>query len=117
MAKTIHQAVALLITLLGVVHIVFTLHDYDDFTLDALWFAGSGLGIVFAGFLNLALAKGAGKDRLLLTLVLITNLICAVLFGAALFLMRQPQVFLGVLLFVFATATTLMLWRKPGGTA
>jgi hypothetical protein len=116
MVKTIHQSVALLITLLGVAHIAFTLHDYDDFSLDALWFAGSGLAIVFAGFLNLVLAKDAGKDRLLLTLGLITNLVCAVLFGAALSLMRQPQVFLGVLLFVFATATTLMLWKKMGGS-
>ena len=39
-----------------------------------------------------------------LSLCVIANVICAALFGAALWLMQQPQVFVGVLLFTAVAA-------------
>lgn len=107
MLKTIHAACAYLIIALGVLHLLFTFHDYEAFTLRALWFAGAGFAVIFAGFLNLSLLRLATSDALVRALCVIANLICAGLFGAALWLMRQPQVFVGVALFVVATVAAL----------
>ena len=91
-----------LIVALGAAHILFTFHDYDEFSLDAMWFAGSGLALVFAGFLNVAHLRAGGRDSLVRALTVLTDALCAVLFVAALSLMRQPQVFIGVALFALA---------------
>jgi hypothetical protein len=91
-----------LIVALGGAHVLFTLHDYDEFSLRAMWFFGSGLALVFAGFLNVAHLRAAGRDALVRALTVLTNVLCALLFVAALSLMRQPQVFVGVALFAFA---------------
>src|ERR671932_631995 len=90
-----------LVVALGCAHVLFTFHDYDEFSMRAFWFAGAGLAIVFAGFLNVALIRDGGRDRLVRALCLITNVSCALLFAAALALMRQPQVFAGAALCAF----------------
>jgi hypothetical protein len=107
MLKTLHTLCTYLIIALGVLHLLFTFHDYDAFTLRALWFAGAGFAIIFAGFLNLALLRLTAGDALLRALCFSANLICASLFIAALWLMRQPQVFVGILLFAFAAVASL----------
>jgi hypothetical protein len=107
MLKTIHAVCTYLIVALGVVHLLFTFHDYDEFTLGALWFAGAGLAIIFAGFLNLISIRLAGRDALVRALCFISNLVLTALFVAALWLMRQPQVFVGVLLFAVAALASL----------
>jgi hypothetical protein len=112
MLKTIHTVCAYLIIALGVLHLLFTFHDYDAFTLRALWFAGAGFAILFAGFLNLILAGLARKEILVRTLCVLANLICASLFGAALWLMQQPQVFVGVALFAVAAVASLASGRR-----
>ncbi len=91
-----------LIVALGCAHLAFTFHDYDSFSLDAMWFAGSGLALVFAGFLNVAHLRAGGRDRVVRALAVLTDAACALLFVAALSLMRQPQVFVGVALFALA---------------
>jgi peptidoglycan/LPS O-acetylase OafA/YrhL len=101
-----------LIVALGCAHLLFTLHDYDQFTMRAFWFFGSGLAIVFAGFLNVALIRDGGRDQVIKLLCLITNVACALLFAAALTLMRQPQVFVGVALFAFVTVAAFLTRGK-----
>jgi hypothetical protein len=107
MLRTIHRVCTYLIIALGVAHLLFTFHDYDAFTLRALWFAGAGFAIMFAGFLNLIAIKLASRDALVRTLSVIANLICVALFGAALRLMQQPQVLIGVVLFALAALASL----------
>lgn len=116
MLKTTHTVCAYLIIALGVLHLLFTFHDYDEFTLGALWFAGAGVAIIFAGFLNLISIRLAGRDALARSLCFIANVILAALFVAALWLMRQPQVFVGVLLFAVASVASLATRdsRAPG---
>jgi hypothetical protein len=104
MLKTIHTVCTYLIIALGLLHLLFTFHDYDAFTLRALWFAGAGFAIIFAGFLNLISLRLTQKETLVGALCIIANVICAGLFAAALWLMQQPQVFVGVLLFTLAAA-------------
>lgn len=108
MLRTLHKIITGLIVALGMLHVFVTFVDYDEFSFDALWFAGSGLAIILAGFLNLVLLRDSGKDRIVWLLCLLTNFVFAVMFGAVLFLMRQPQVFLGMALFAAASIISLM---------
>jgi hypothetical protein len=105
--KTAHKIITGLIIALGVLHVLVTFHDYDSFSLRALWFASAGVAIILAGFLNLILLRDVGKDKLVKLLAVFTNLFFALLFAAALLLLPQPQVFLGSALFVVATITAL----------
>ena len=100
--KTAYKICSWLIVALGCAHLAFTFHDYDEFSLRAMWFAGSGLALVFAGFLNVAHLRAGGRDPVVRALTVLTDALCAALFVAALSLMRQPQVFTGVALFAFA---------------
>lgn len=98
--RSAYKICSWLIVALGSAHLGFTFHDYDEFSLRAMWFAGSGLALVFAGFLNVAHLRCG--DRFVRALTVLTDALCAVLFVAALSLMRQPQVFVGVALFALA---------------
>ena len=113
MLKTVHTVCTYLIIALGGLHLLFTFHDYDAFTLRALWFASAGFAIMFAGFLNLILIRLARKETLVRALCVIANVICACLFAAALWLMQQPQVFVGVLLFIVAAIASLATRQQP----
>lgn len=112
MWRVTHKVTTGLIIALGALHCVFTFHDYDSFTLDAMWFLGSGIAIILAGFLNVAAVRVGGKDRVVTILCLTANLIFALLFAAALWLMSQPQVFMGVALFAVAAASVVVGGRK-----
>ncbi|HEV2800095.1 MAG TPA: hypothetical protein VGW12_06350 [Pyrinomonadaceae bacterium] len=107
MLRTVHVVCAYLIIALGVAHLLFTFHDYDEFVLDALWFASAGFAIIFAGFLNLIATRTAGRDKCVRLLCFVSNVVVAALFVAASWLMQQPQVFVGILLFVVAALATL----------
>ncbi|HYY59046.1 MAG TPA: hypothetical protein VE842_17080 [Pyrinomonadaceae bacterium] len=117
MPKTLYKISTSLIIALGSVHVLFTIPAYGRWTLNAMWFAGSGLAIVFAGFLNLALLRAGGSDGVVRLLCLFTNLLVALLFTAALSLLTEPQVYLGLALFIFETVGVLMLGRADGATA
>ncbi len=110
MLTTAHKFLTGVIITLGILHVLMTFHDYDSFSLRALWFAGAGVAIILAGFLNLILLRDAGKDKVVWILGLITNLIFAVMFVLALLVLPQPQVFVGAALFI---ATTLFSLIKP----
>jgi len=107
MLRTIHIVCTCLIIALGVLHLLFTFHNYDEFTLGALWFASAGIAIIFAGFLNLISIRLAGRDALARSLCFVSNLVLTALFVAALWLIRQPQVFAGALLFAVASVASL----------
>jgi len=51
--KTVHRISAYIIVGLGLIHTLATPIFYSGFTEDGLWFAGTGLGLVFLGLLNL----------------------------------------------------------------
>jgi hypothetical protein len=104
--KTAHKIITGLIIALGALHVLVTFHDYDSFSLRALWFASAGVAIILAGFLNLILMRDVGKDKVVRLLTIFTNLFFALLFAAALLLLPQPQVFFGSALFVVATITS-----------
>ena len=112
MWKLIHKVTTGLIVALGFLHLAVTAMEYDSFSLDSVWFLGSGLAIVFAGFLNVGVIRNTGDDRMVSVLCLIANLMLAGLFAATLSLMRPPQVFVGVALFVIASVCVLARSRR-----
>ncbi len=112
MLKTAHKILTGVIIALGLLHVLATFHDYDSFTLRALWFASAGIAIILAGFLNIILLRDVGKDRVVWLLCLITNLIFAVMFVLVLLILPQPQVFVGAGLFIAATIFSLIRLGK-----
>lgn len=110
MVRMVYKIITGLIIALGLLHTAFTWHNYDEINLDAVWFFGTGVAIILAGFLNVVLIRVGSKDKLILVLCLITNIFFATLFVLALFLLKQPQVFLGSLLFF----TAIILSAKTG---
>ncbi len=112
MLVTLHKITTSLIIALGVVHIGFTYHDYDRFTMGAVWFIGTGVAIILSGFLNLALRRDVGRDRLVRWLCHGTNIVFTLGFAGATLMLPQPQVFLGLLLFAATTVSGFMLSRK-----
>lgn len=107
MLRRIYQVSTYLVIALGVVHLCFTPFAYSTFTHNTLWFFGAGVGIVYAGFLNLAhLAHPAA--RVLRVLCLIANIFTALMFLVALWIVPEPQVFVGLVLFTVCTAAVLM---------
>ena len=111
MLKTAHKILTGIIIALGILHVLVTFHDYDSFTVRALWFASAGVAIILAGFLNVILLRDVGRDRVVWVLCLITNLIFAVMFVLALLILPQPQVFVGAGLFIAATIFSLIRLR------
>lgn len=109
MLRTFHKIVTGLIVALGLLHVSVTFYDYDGFSLEALWFAGTGVAIILAGFLNVILLRDAGKDKLVQTLCVITNVVFAWMFALALLILPQPQVFIGLGLFIAAIILSLTL--------
>ncbi len=104
-----YKIAAWLAVALGVAHLAFTFF-YDRFTLNTLWFVGSGLTIIFAGFLNLALIRITPKDSFVRALCIIANLASTILFiVASLSVLQEPQVFVGIAIFVLLTVFSFLL--------
>lgn len=117
MLSLTHKIISALIILLGILHCVFTAWNYDQFTLDAMWFLGTGIAIILAGFLNVTVIRTSGNDRVVNLLCLTTNLTFAILFTVALLLLSQPQVLVGIVLFAVAAGVVAVKSRRqPAGT-
>jgi hypothetical protein len=101
--KTLHTIASVLICVLGLVHVGFTFRNYHGISFDAAWFLGTGVGIVLAGFINIAMVRDLGRDTVIWTMALVTNIFFLLGFAAASYMMRQPQVFVGSLLFAITT--------------
>lgn len=114
MLKKLHALFAWLGVALGAAHALLTAVAYERFTPGALWFLGAGFAVVFAGFLNLALNRNPRADPLSRALCVVANVAVALLFGAALFLMSEPQIFAGLFLFSFEAVAVILLGRGPG---
>ncbi len=106
--KIIYKILIGLIIALGIIHILTTFGAYDKLSADAIWFAGAGAAIIFAGFLNIVLLRSViGKDRFVRTLYAIANLVTLAVFVLLLLIFPAPNLFLGAGLFVAATLFSL----------
>lgn len=97
-AQTLAMGLAIVAGLLGLVHIALTPLVYSDWTIEALWFAGSGLAIVVAATANFVRFQSSGVgSRWLVTAI---NLAMGCFFAAAWLVLPGPQVILGGVLFL-----------------
>lgn len=109
MLKTVHKISSWLLVALGVVHTALTPMFYGRLSPGALWFAGSGLAMIFVGFLNIIFSRNAGHDRVTRILCYIANLTTTA-FGVLIVLVdNEPQVIFGMILIALMTVTALLL--------
>ena len=102
-----HLVASLLLVALGLLHSAFTFRNYYGISYDAAWFLGTGFAIILAGFINIATNRDRGRDTVIWMMALITNLVFLVGFAFAAYMMREPQVFLGTILFAITAAYSL----------
>lgn len=106
--KAVHMVASVLIVVLGLVHCAFTFHNYHGISYDAAWFLGTGFAIILAGFINIATNRDGGRDTVIWIMALITNAVFLIGFGFAAYMMRQPQVFIGTILFILTAAYSFL---------
>lgn len=94
------KIVSYIIILLGIVHIsfAFPLHMNTD----TLWFVGAGMAIIFAGLLNLVALDRNGSKFTKSTAVVVNALNCT-MFCCALPILNEPQVYVGIAIFLITT--------------
>ena len=97
------------IILLGIVHVSFALPF--QLTEDTLWFVGSGFAVLFSGLLNLV-AIDRGGSVFTKIIAAIVNAVNTVLFFAALKIIGEPQVYLGIALSSVATFSFISVINK-----
>jgi hypothetical protein len=83
--------------LLGTGHLALTPLLYPGWTLDSLWFVGSGLAVLMAAGANV-LALGT-QDRMRRAGLVSINLAMTAFFASAWAVLREPQVIVGGTLF------------------
>ena len=81
------------ILFLGVGHTLLTPMFFSQFSADALWFAGTGLALVFLGFFNLAAARV--QAQWIYTYVIPANIILAIYVTAIVAVLPEIQAYLG----------------------
>ena len=99
---------------IGVVHIGVAEMQYDGFSFDALWFVGSGLGVILIGTLT-CLASSARAWPALRVIAIASN-VAGVLFSLCFSSMsewQQPQGPTLVALFTLGTVSVAMLQLRP----
>jgi hypothetical protein len=103
--KLVHQISSWVILLLGVGHMTATPAFYPGFTAEALWFAGTGLALVFLGLLNLTATQTPGKTGMILCLL--ANALASVYGVLIPMLVPEPQAFVAEVAFVAALAGSI----------
>lgn len=114
--KLTRKILSIIIILLGIAHISFTF-PIGDFDTDDIWFIGSGIALIFSGFLNLAAVQYCSRS-LIGYLTFFSNLICLGLFLLARQVLQEPQVYIGIYLFLAATILSgigFVSWHKRVG--
>lgn len=112
MVNRFHQICTYLFIALGTIHTLLTPMLYKKLTPNTLWFVGSGLTMIFLGFLNIILRREAGHDRVVRRLCFVANLICCGFGVLALIVIQEPQVLIGEFLLISLTLTSLRVNKQ-----
>ncbi|QEC66149.1 hypothetical protein FRZ67_02070 [Panacibacter ginsenosidivorans] len=93
------RIISYIIILLGIVHIsfAFPLHMNPE----TLWFVGAGMAIIFSGLLNLV-AIDRGGSKFTKAIAIIVNAFNCTMFCFALRILNEPQVYVGITIFLIA---------------
>lgn len=105
---TFYKIVSYLIMITGAIHTIMTPVFYSTFSIDAVWFAGTGLSLVFLGLLNLSAIQA--RISIIFTICIVANLIGAIYSVLIVIALREPQAY-GALVIVVA-ALIGSIWVK-----
>ncbi|KLE32502.1 hypothetical protein [Aurantiacibacter gangjinensis] len=110
--QTLALALAVIVGLLGGLHLALTPLAYAEWTIEALWFVGTGLAIVVAGTANFVGFRswGLGGQRILTAI----NIAMGCYFAAAWLVLPGPQIIFGVMLFAGLATCSLIAARSKG---
>jgi CHASE2 domain-containing sensor protein len=112
--RLLRVGVAWSIVLIGVLHVLVTFGGYDSPSLDALWFAGSGLAVILIGVLHVLSATAARHVRAVGAVAAgssVAGIVLATTFSV-LTGWTEPQGPVLVLLFAVSGALTLAARRE-----
>lgn len=109
-ARRLNWGLVAIAGLLGAAHIALTPLAYASWTLDALWFLGSGFAIIIASAAN-AVGQASPDSRNTWAMLAI-NLMMAGFFAAALSVLPGPQVIVGGFVFLGLAGCTMA--RRSG---
>ena len=93
------KIVSCIIILLGIIHISFAFPL--KLNTDTLWFVGAGMSIIFSGLLNLV-ANDRGGSKFSKIVAVVANIFNCVMFCFALPVLNEPQVYVGIAIFLIA---------------
>lgn len=114
-SQTLATVLAIVGGLLGLVHVALTPLAYADWTLEALWFVGTGLGIVVAAAANFVGFQSSHVGRQwILTAI---NLAVGCFFATAWMVLPGPQVIVGGLVFLGLAICSLAALRTKAMTS
>lgn len=97
--------------LIGLVHTLFTFVAFDHLSQRALYFAGTGLGVVVLALFNLAVWRTSGTDRLARRLAHGANAVMAIFGFLAIRAVPEPQAYVGLVALVGLSISALLLDR------
>ncbi|MFQ3596894.1 MAG: hypothetical protein SNJ55_09195 [Chloroherpetonaceae bacterium] len=101
----IDKVSVLALTFLGFTQLVLTPIFHDALTQDAVWFFGSGLALVFLGFLNLA--RRLSQHKSILVMSAIANTIGVLFTMGIVAVYTVPQAVIALFLMVSITMATI----------
>ena len=101
--------------LLGIGHLALTPLLYPGWTIDCLWFVGTGLAMLIGAGANM-ISIGP-DDRVGRTGLVLINLAMTVFFASAWPVLPQPQVIVGGILFAGLAATAALFRNVAHGMA
>lgn len=110
MLRRLHWAAAIAALLLGLAHVAYTGRLHQALTLDALWFAGTGLALIAIALLNITALRAEGRASP--GLVLAGNLATTGFLVLLWTVHQAPQVMAGLVLFVVLTGCALVQVSK-----
>lgn len=99
--KKVYTIATILLIVLGVGHTILTPAFYPEFSQDAVWFAGTGLAVLFLGLLNTTALLF--PRRAILNLCLAANVIGTAYSGLIIAVVPEIQAFIAVGAFLLAT--------------
>jgi len=113
MLKRIDFALIAAGLLLGVAHTSLTVHFYRSFSLDALWFAGTGLAFILAAVMNLV--RRSSDSRLAAVTSFLANLVLTLYAILIVLKLPAPQAYAALVILggLCLTSGLLMRASKP----
>lgn len=108
--KKCYVIVSISVVLLGIVHVLCTTFFYHSFSLDALWFAGTGMGVSAIGLLNFSAIKADSSQLYIITIL--SNIVCSILLVMITSVIGfEIQAIAGIVLIMSTLVLSIHSWR------